>query len=141
MGLALIVNVVWNLWQYTRLKRLDSKAELDKIRAGVDELERDVRDLKTKMGLFWRLVEDHMTSLLPKANPIHLTPEEQAASAIYDVYKRNTPTRTLKVLEAALRRELGKSYLEIGEKHVFVMILGAIQSQLYDRGEWAPPRG
>jgi hypothetical protein len=79
-----------------------------------------------------------MTGMLARGNPIHLEPHEKAAAAIYDTYKRHSPTRTLKTLEAALIRELAKGYLDASETHVFVMLLGAIQSQLYDRGEWTP---
>lgn len=116
----------------TELKGIKGKLEV------LDLLNERVGAHDTKIGLFWRLVEDHMTSLLAKSNPIHLEPHEKAAAAIYDAYKRHSPTKTLKTLEPAIRRELAKGYLDASETHVFVMLLGAIQSQLYDRGEWTP---
>lgn len=126
-GVGILLTLGWNVYQATVGKQKADQIQDARITA-----------LETKVGLFWRLVEDHMTGMLAKANPIQLTEDEQAAAAIYDTFKHKSPTTTLKILETALKRELGKDYLSPEETHIFVMILGAIQAQLYDRGEWTP---
>lgn len=126
---ALLASLLWNLYQTFRFKSQDVQATVREIEA----IKSDVESLKFKVGLFWRLVEDHMSTLLAKANPIHLTLDEQVAARVYDVQKRNSPTGVLKTLAPAIKRELPN--LTADEKLIFVCILGAIESQLYDRGE------
>lgn len=138
MGLTVIVTVVWNLWQYNRLKSQDSKKDIQDLRDELELVGKDVEGLKTKVGLFWHLVEEHMSSMLAKANPIHLELDEKAAANVYNVYKSKSPTHTLKVLAKAIDRELAASYMAPDEVVAFTCILGAIKSQLYDRNEWRP---
>lgn len=138
MGLTVIVTVIWNLWQYNRLKSQDSKKDIQDLREELELVGKDVEGLKTKVGLFWHLVEEHMSSMLAKANPIQLTLEEKAAAYIYDTYKAKSPTRILKTLAVAVDRELDKKYMDPDETLAFTLLLGAIKSQLYDRDEWRP---
>jgi hypothetical protein len=98
-------------------------------------LKADVEVLKSKMGLFWRLVEDNLGDALAKANPIHLTPNEQAAAETYKYRKGQTPTEALKLLNSAITRELAKKYMSHDEATTFTLVQGAIQSQLLDRGQ------
>lgn len=117
-------------------------------RASIEELEtirQRVYGLETKVGLFWHLVEEHMSNMLPHGNPIHLSMNEQADAKLYNIYKAKTPTHILLRLMPAIERELsarteeGKhSYMSADEIVAFTCILGAIKSQLFDRGEWRP---
>jgi hypothetical protein len=141
MGLALIVNIVWNLYQYNKSRHSDVVGAVREL----EDVKHRVYGLETKVGLFWHLVEEHMSNMLPHGNPIHLTIDEQVAGRLYNVYKAKTPTHILKKLEPAITRELrqrdeeGKhKYMTADEIVAFTCILGAIKSQLFDRGEWQP---
>lgn len=124
---GVLLTLIWNIYQATVGRQKADQVQDARITA-----------LETKVGLFWHLVEEHMSSMLAKANPIHLEPNEKAAARVYDVYKSKSPTHILKMLAIAVDRELKKQYMSSDETMAFTCILGAIKSQLYDRGEWRP---
>lgn len=147
-SLTLVVLVIWNVYQAYRNKTSDQSALLkdqaDAIRE-LDELRARIFGLETKVGLFWHLVEEHMTNMLPHGNPIHLDLDEQMYARVYNTYKAKAPTHVLKALATGVARELrdvdqeGKhKYMSADEIVAFTCILGAIKSQLFDRGEWRP---
>lgn len=150
---------VWNAYLSTRKNSSDAvnrKVDWEVKQEGrITALEQTLKNmvpisdrvyaLETKVGLFWHLVEEHMTNMLPHGNPIHLSVDEQAYARVYNTYKARTPTHVLKVLAPAITRELrvvGKDgkheYMSADEVVAFTCILGAIKSQLFDRGEWRP---
>lgn len=142
-----VIGVAWKLYDIIigrqksdkeqDVKLAELKLALDNLKIKVERLEdyvKDVQDLKTKMGLFWRVVEDNMGDLLAKANPISLTQVEQAAAQIYKVQKRHTPTDALKILDKAITREMPN--LSPDERASFSLIQGAIRAQLVDRREF-----
>lgn len=119
------------------VKLAELKLALDNLKIKVERLEdyvKDVQDLKTKMGLFWRVVEDNMGDMLAKANPINLTQPEQAAAQIYKIQKRHSPTSVLKTLDKAIGREMPN--LSPDERASFSLIQSAIRAQLVDRHEF-----
>lgn len=146
-GTVGVLGVAWKLYDIIVGRQKSDAAQdvkiaelalaIESLRAKVERLEDlhpDIRDLKTKMGLFWRVVEDNMADLLVKANPIHLTQVEQAAAHMYKVQKRHTPTDALKMLDKAITREMPN--LAPDERASFSLIQCAIRAQLVDRHEF-----
>lgn len=103
----------------------------------LEDHEKRLSAVETKVGLFWHLVEEHMSGFLLTANPIQFTPDEKAAALAYDRRKAESPTYVLRTLEGALDRELRVKKEEIprDEMFAFTLILSAIKAQLMDRGE------
>lgn len=126
-ALGITATIAWNVYKYIK----------DRTREAV-ELERRVYSLETKVGLFWHLVEEHMSGILPKGNPINLTSDELQAARVYRAQKAHAPTEVLQTLSEALERELRQGYLSPDETSTFTFLLGAIRSQLFDRGAWQP---
>lgn len=124
------------LYNVTRNSNKDTQEharELADILAKISLIDSRLYVIETKMGLFWHLVEENLGDALAKANPIHLTPDEQAAAEIYKYRKSESPTNALKVLDSAISRELKQDYMTPDEKTMFTLVQGAIRSQLFDR--------
>lgn len=146
-GTVAVLTTAWKLYDIIIGRQKSDAAQdvqiaelrlaVDSLKVKVERLEdiaKDVRDLQTKMGLFWRVVEDNMADLLAKANPISLTTIEQAAAQMYKIQKRHTPTDALKMLDKAISREMPN--LAPDERASFSLIQSAIRAQLVDRREY-----
>lgn len=129
-----VIGLAVSIFVAVRTTVRDTQKDDDLIKAKIADHDAHFAIVDTKLGLFWRLIEDNMAHLLEKANPIHLEPDEKVAAAIYSQYKRNSDTIVLLKLSTAVKRELGKKYMPPDEVLIFTLLLGAIRSQLIDRG-------
>lgn len=153
-GVGVMLTLIWNIYQATvGRQKADAeqnaeiailKTEIATLKSRIAQLEQKLDNLnlmvartetlEVKMGLFWHLIEDNMSDLLAKANPINLTPEEKAAALVYKTYRSQTPTKLLKKLDLAITREMPN--LDADERPGFTLVQAAIKNQLVDRGEY-----
>lgn len=142
-----IIGVGWKLYDITvgrqkadaaqDVKIANLEIAVSSLKVKLEKLEDQsgiVHDLQTKIGLFWRVVEDNMGDLLVKGNPISLTEIEKTAAQIYKERKRHSPTNVLKILDKAITREMPN--LHPDERASFSLIHMAIKAQLLDRHEY-----
>lgn len=86
--------------------------------------------LETKIGVFWHMVEQMSVAQL-----VHTTEREREAAEVYDSLKDRAPTHVLRILDEYLSSRLVDEETPFDEKAIIILKLGAIKSQLIDRGE------
>jgi len=94
----------------------------------LEGMEGDVREIKTKMSLFWSALEEQIPHLLMKGNPID--PASDLYSLLAKFCEKKISLHELKILDSALQIEVRNPEHTPGEKLAIVFTDAIVRSKL-----------
>jgi len=119
---------------YFQAKLQERIAVIETKQSCMEGMEGDVREIKTKVNLFWSALEDKIPSLLLQGNPIE--PDSELFQLLQKYMAKQITNSELVKLSLELEEEAAKKDKHsAGEILAIVLISAIVRSKLIDQGQ------